>query len=220
MGNWTTIEIGTCETRYINRNRLERKALRIPGVYVFLAGNEVVYVGSSECLDQRIKSHPMLADICRHAERMVNRGKLNASDKMRIKVRPERIPFERLTLEAKLINRLSPAYNVQHKTPQPISPRPQPRMRIAQEPKKPATIDRCGKIYCRECGAFCGIKTQESGPYLDECHKRGVSSCDAVDALSDNAPLKLAGYDIGRNTGPVDADSGGYQSVALRALED
>lgn len=74
------------------------------------------------------------------------------------------------------------------------------------------------KVICNKCSRFCGlIKDDGTGPHMDDCdHKE----CPMIERLARFAPCKVKGYDIGTDSGPLDADSGGYQSIAIRAMED
>jgi hypothetical protein len=77
------------------------------------------------------------------------------------------------------------------------------------------------RITCKQCKRFVGvIRSDGSGPYLDECQNSPVICCPMMEWLKQFAPRRLRGYDLGWTASRFDSDAGGYQSIAIRALED
>lgn len=80
-----------------------------------------------------------------------------------------------------------------------------------------------GKLSCKDCGHFLGIvSTDGKVPILDECQKDGGGSgCRMMASLAKYQPKRRPlGCGKTRGCGHLDSDSGGYQSIAIRAMED
>jgi hypothetical protein len=79
-----------------------------------------------------------------------------------------------------------------------------------------------GKVYCKECGKFCGLSTSDGkGPYLDDCLNWG-GTCKQVIELRVNVPTRPWEGDSGGGGDFIDkdGDNGGYHSIAVRAMEE
>jgi hypothetical protein len=103
-------------------------------------------------------------------------------------------------------------------------------MSKTSKPKPRREVER---VTCPECRRFFGVITSDGqGPIFDGCARSPIAG--PVDPSEPTAkafvcPMvaKLEKYQytrllsgLGTNTGPTDTDSGGYQSIALRALEE
>ena len=86
------------------------------------------------------------------------------------------------------------------------------------------------RITCKECRHFIGVITPDGkGPIMDECYGSGPGAlvaqikpgkCRMLDSMQQFQPPRSKKYRIGTTGGKLDSDSGGYQSIAIRAMED
>lgn len=81
--------------------RIQAADLQFAGVYAFLRGRAVLYVGSSVNLSHRLYHHPVL--------QYLNSNK--STKPLMVHVRKNKGRNEHLTLEMNLIQRLHPKYN-------------------------------------------------------------------------------------------------------------
>jgi len=80
----------------------------INGVYVIYYGDDIVYIGSSKNLRRRLHTHLTILGTLK-----ILIKEMYGDDNLTIKVREDKFKFERLTLEAKLVNKLHPPLNSQ-----------------------------------------------------------------------------------------------------------
>jgi len=78
-----------------------------PGNYAVFHGKRLIYIGESVNVNRRLRSHIRMAHFTDwwHS----TWGYLR---RLTIAVRPERVPFERMMVESRLIARLHPIYNI------------------------------------------------------------------------------------------------------------
>jgi hypothetical protein len=77
------------------------------------------------------------------------------------------------------------------------------------------------RIRCKSCKRFVGvIRPDGTGPYLDECLDVSIARCAMLSWTQQFAPKRMRGYDLGSTPSRLDNDAGGYQSIAIRAMED
>lgn len=100
-GGWVRINLS-----YIKNYKLYND-IRIAGCYVIFIKkpnkNELVYIGSSNNIHQRLREHLNL-----------NILKKQKHPLLIVKIRKDKTKYEHLTLEARLIDRLKPKYNKQY----------------------------------------------------------------------------------------------------------
>lgn len=83
---------------------------------------------------------------------------------------------------------------------------------------KPHAVSR--KVVCNVCRHFCGLITDDGkGPIFDDC-PAAAEKCPMYAVLRDYQPKRVRLGLAGGRSGPIDEDSGGYQSIARRAMED
>lgn len=98
---WTTSPVAWTEREWVRLPKVAYGA----GVYVIYADAQPVYIGMSDKVDVRVRSH-----MASRGERLARAlGRAVAS--WTVKYRPERFAGERATLELRLIRRLKPTLN-------------------------------------------------------------------------------------------------------------